>query len=138
MGNGSTMNPGSREKPAQPAPKVSSIELALTWASDQRLRLQLLVSCSGTGPAEAKPDMLGVWLCMISTHVVRVQRPCLHLLLRCRAAGCSTTVRPRLPCRTSQSAWSPSKQHRVRLHLLVSCSGAGPHHGLLNVQWICK
>ena len=58
MGNGSTMHPGSREKPAQPAPKVSSIELALTWASDQRLRLQLLVSCSGTGPAEVEPDML--------------------------------------------------------------------------------
>ena len=69
MGNGSTMNPGSREKPAQPAPKVSSIELALTWASDQRLRLQLLVSCSGAGPAEAKPDMLG-------TVALHDQHPC--------------------------------------------------------------
>ena len=25
------------------------------------------------------------------------------------------------------------KGQHVRLHLLVSCSGAGPHHGLLNV-----
>ena len=46
MGNGSS-GPSSLEKPPEAAPKVSSLELALTWASDQRLRLQLLVSCSG-------------------------------------------------------------------------------------------
>ena len=51
MGNGSTGPPSSLEKPPEAAPKVSSLELALTWASDQRLRLQLLISCSGAAAA---------------------------------------------------------------------------------------